>query len=80
MSLGLTGDIASHGICETCYHSFIVKRQVALSQLLDGINLPVIALDAGVTALRANQAAARAVGKTVELIEGSLAGNVFECI
>ena len=80
LSPGQPGDVVSHGVCEACYHALIVKRKLALSELLDRIDVPVIALDAGVTALLANQAAERAVGKKVDLIKGSLAGDVFECV
>ena len=80
LSPGKTGDPISHGVCQACMHALIVRRGTALTELLDQLDLPVIELDAGLTAVLANQAAEKAVGKKVDLIKGRLAGNVLQCI
>lgn len=73
-------DVIAHGVCPACYHAVIVRRKLDLAELLDQIDVPVIAFDANVTALLANRAAEKVVGQKVDLIKGRLAGNVFECI
>jgi len=70
----------AHGVCPGCYYALIARRKLDLAELLDQIDVPVIAFDADVTALLANKKAEQAVGKKVDLIKGSPPGPILQCM
>jgi transcriptional regulator with PAS, ATPase and Fis domain len=80
LSAGRPGDAVSHGICPECAELLLGQRRLTLDQLLEQFDTPVIALDADLTALCANQAAERVLATTKDLIKGKLMGDVIECI
>jgi hypothetical protein len=59
---------------------FEANRPLPLNQLLDRLHVPVIAVDANVTATCANRAAERILGRRGNLIQGRLVGEVIECV
>ena len=61
LSPGEPDDTVSHGICPDCAEMVLRQRQVPLLELLNQFDVPVIALDADVSALCANQAAEKAM-------------------
>lgn len=80
LSPGEPGDAISHGICPDCAEMVLGQRQVALVELLNQFDVPVIAFDANVTALCANHAAEKTMANEVDLIKGQLLGDVIECV
>jgi transcriptional regulator with PAS, ATPase and Fis domain len=80
LSAGQPGDAVSHGICSECAELLVGQRRLTLSQLLDQLDTPVIALDADITAMCANQAAEKILATKADLIKGKLVGDIFECI
>jgi hypothetical protein len=80
LSPGEPDDTISHGICPDCAEMVLGQRQVSLLELLNQFDVPVIALDADVTALCANQAAEKTAANKVDLIKGQLLGDVIECV
>jgi PAS domain-containing protein len=70
----------SHGICNTCLEHF--KRQwegLSLGEYLDRFPEPVLAVDANVRTVAANQAMADLLGRQRRDLEGLLGGDVLEC-
>ncbi len=80
ISPGHSDDSVSHGICRGCAQAVFVRRRLTLKESLDKLDIAVITVDGDATAIYANQAAGRLVGKKVDLIKGQLIGDVFECV
>lgn len=80
LSAGRPDDAVSHGICPECAELLLGQPRLTLDQLLEQFDTPVIALDADITALCANQAAEMILGTRSDLIKGKLMGEVIECI
>lgn len=80
LSAAESDDRVSHGICPECRHALSIRGTQTLDQLLNDIDIPVVAVDADSTALLSNRAAERVLGKGVNLISGQLLGKVVECV
>ncbi len=80
LSAGEPGARVSHGICPECLYRFEAEQTLTLAELLEQIDVPVVAVDSKGMSLAANLAAARAIGKTIQEICRRPVGNVVECI
>jgi PAS domain-containing protein len=80
LSPGEPGDDVSHGICPDCMAGLLTKPQITLRDLLDRLDIAVIAVDANAAIQLANAAAERVLGWKMSDLQGTLAGNVIECV
>ncbi|MBN1523832.1 MAG: hypothetical protein JW904_05075 [Spirochaetales bacterium] len=70
----------SHGICEECKDIHFHANRESLNEFLDRIDAPVFVMDESGQFISANKKGLFAAQKTLEEVEGSLEGEVFECV
>jgi hypothetical protein len=80
LSAGQPDDAVSHGICSECAELLLGQRRLTLGQLLEQLDTPVIAIDADITAICANQAAGKILATTTEFVKGRPVGDIIGCI
>jgi len=71
--------LITHGICEECKNAFFDPLKTTLMDFLDGLNVPVIVVDATVSINSANRQARELLHKELPRIVGFKGGDVFEC-
>lgn len=69
----------SHGICTDCRKRIRGEATTGLSDFLNELAFPVLAVDADHIVLAANHAAEQALGKSAARIEGRRQGVAIEC-
>ena len=69
----------SHGLCLSCADRLVSDVGIPLSEYLDELPAPVVAVDATGTVRTGNQHARALLGKDLPAIEGLAGGDVFEC-
>ena len=72
-------DIITHGICDNCLFDTLRPLSGTLMDFLDGIDAPVLVVDARGSIRSANKQARGLLQKELPDIEGYSGGAVFEC-
>ena len=73
-------DPVSHGVCKPCYARILEDDGFDIRLFLDMLEAPVILVDDDVNVLAANSLAIAVLGKPVELVRGTICGDVIECV
>lgn len=76
---GEPGDPVSHGICPICTRLLGQQRLLPLTELLDQVDVPVVAFGPGLTALGANRAAGKLSPAAATKVDGGKVGDLIEC-
>lgn len=76
----LRGGPITHGICETCARHFAANGLVPLREFLDALEPPVLLVDSAGVVLAANESARRVLGIQPGGAEGSLSGDILNCV
>lgn len=69
----------SHGLCNSCAHHFYAQLGMPLNEYLEGLLVPVVAVNQKGTITTANQKAFDLLNKTPDQVQGFCGGDVFEC-
>jgi transcriptional regulator of aromatic amino acid metabolism len=69
----------THTICDRCRDNLEFQNGVSLDRYLDGMEVPVLAVDGAGAVRYANRVACTVVGKDACDIVGHLGGDVMEC-
>jgi len=69
----------THGICAECVTTYFGPQQAGLLDYIDGLNAPVVVVDASGRVSGANRQARALLQKELSEIEGFKGGDVFEC-
>ncbi len=76
---GMPEELISHGMCEECALSFLAQEGMPLQDYVDGLPVPVLALNGDAVVVHANKKALALVNKPLDMVRGGLGGNIFEC-
>lgn len=69
----------THGLCHDCAHHLLAETGMPLTEYLDGIKAPVLAIDDCLVVQTANRRACALLHRDLESVEGRKNGEVFEC-
>lgn len=67
------------GLCDECLHHANAQSGMPLMDFLDGLDVPVLAVDEDMLAASANKPLLAVLGKSHEQVKGRRGGEVFEC-
>lgn len=73
-------DVITHGICAPCQEKILGPNKVQWLEFLDGLDVPVVVLDATGMVETANMAARAILHKELPAIAGLAGGVVFDCM
>lgn len=74
-----TDELVSHGMCDACMALQAGNKQ-SVRDLLNTMDLPVLAVDSEGIIVVANRQAQKILGKGLEAIEGMPGGDAVECV
>ncbi|MBD3275870.1 MAG: hypothetical protein GF372_11195 [Candidatus Marinimicrobia bacterium] len=72
-------DAISHGLCDSCSHSFMAQIGMPLDEYLGGIEAPVTVVTPEGRIATANAKGFELLGKNFNEIHGEKGGDVFDC-
>lgn len=74
-----SAETISHGYCRDCVFHVTAQLGMRLKDFLDGLEAPVLAVDANGAVATANTLALTMIKKELPDVTGRLGGDVFEC-
>ena len=74
-----SGNVITHGICESCKNNALFQLGVDLRVFLNSLEQPVVMVNQNAAVISVNDEASKLLHKELKDIEGYQGGDVFEC-